>query len=88
MADRDPNIVTSRLSRRVTRDEVSVEVRICRLETDAVWTLEVVNSGGTSIVWDDLFPTDDAANDEFLRAVAEEGMETFLDSAKTVPFRR
>ena len=88
MADREPNIVTSSLSRRVSQDGVAVDVRICRLETDATWTLEVVNPAGTSTVWDDLFPSDDAANDEFLRTVADEGMAAFLDSAKVVPFRR
>jgi uncharacterized protein len=88
MADREPNIVTSSLSRRVSRDGVAVDVRICRLETEATWTLEVVNAAGTSIVWDDLFPSDEAAHEEFLRTVADEGMAAFLDSAKVVPFRR
>lgn len=88
MADREPNIVTSGLSRRVSRDGVAVDVRICRLETESTWTLEVVNATGTSTVWDDLFPTDDAANEEFLRTVADEGMAAFLDGAKVIPFRR
>jgi len=88
MADREPNIVTSGLSRRVSRDGVVVDVRICRLETESKWTLEVVNAAGTSTVWDDLFPSDEAANDEFLRTVADEGMAAFLDVAKVVPFRR
>lgn len=88
MADREPNIVTSGLSRRANRDGVAVDVRICRLETESTWTLEVVNAAGTSTVWDDLFPTDEAANEEFLRTVADEGMAAFLDVAKVVPFRR
>lgn len=88
MSDREPNVVTSGLSRRVSRDGVAVDVRICRLETEAAWTLEVVNAAGTSTVWDDLFPSDDAANEEFLRTVTDEGMTAFLDTAKVVPFRR
>ena len=88
MEEREPNLVTSGLSRDVTRDGITVEVCIYRLETTQGWSLEVVNSAGTSIVWDDLFPSDDAANEEFLRTVAEEGMTAFLDSAKVVPFRR
>jgi hypothetical protein len=88
MADREPNIVTSSLSRQVSRDGVAVIVQICRLESESKWTLEVVNAAGTSTVWDDLFPSDDAANEEFLRTVADEGMAAFLDSAKVVPFRR
>ncbi|MEY2756252.1 MAG: hypothetical protein RIR33_30 [Pseudomonadota bacterium] len=88
MADREPNIVTSGLSRRENQDGVAVDLRICRLETESMWTLEVVNAAGTSTVWDDLFPTDEAANEEFLRTVADEGMAAFLDVAKVVPFRR
>ena len=88
MEDREPNLVTSGLSRRVTRDGITVELCIYRLETEPEWSLEVVNSAGTSIVWDDLFPSDEAANEEFLRTVAEEGMKTFLDNAKVIPFPR
>jgi hypothetical protein len=88
MSERDPNIVNSGLSRKVTRDGVTVEVSIIRLEHENEWSLEVVNSANTSIVWDELFPTDEAAYAEFERTVAEEGMQTFLDSAKVIPFRR
>jgi hypothetical protein len=88
MSEREPNLVTSSLSHKLTRDSISVEVAIYRLETEPGWSLEVVNSAGTSIVWDDLFPTDDAALAEFDRTVAEEGMVAFLDSGKIIPFRR
>jgi hypothetical protein len=88
MEKREPNLITSGLSRHVTRDGITVELCIYRLENKPGWSLEVVNSAGTSIVWDDLFPSDGAANEEFLRTVAEEGMAAFLDSAKVVPFRR
>jgi len=88
MTEREPNIVTSGLSRRFTRDGVTVEVCIYRLEDEKEWALEVVNSNGTSLVWDDQFPTDDAANSEFLRAVADDGMDQFLDTAKVIRFPR
>lgn len=88
MVNREPNIVTSSLSRRVSRDGVAVDVRICRLEAEATWTLEVINAAGTSTVWDDLFPSYDAADEAFLRTVADEGMAAFLDNAQVVPFRR
>ena len=65
-----------------------MEVNICRLEKDKSWTLEVVNSEGTSIVWDDAFDTDEDAYAEFERTVKEEGMKTFLDSDNVIPFRR
>ncbi len=88
MDEREPNLVTSSLSRNVTQDGITVELCIYRLETKTEWALEVVNSAGTSIVWDDQFPSDDAANEEFLRTVAKEGMATFLDDAKVIPFPR
>lgn len=88
MSEREPNLVTSGLSRRLTRDGISVEIGIHRLESEPGWSLEVVNAAGASIVWDDLFPTDEAALAEFDRTVAEEGMAAFLDSGKVIPFRR
>jgi hypothetical protein len=88
MIEQDPKIVDSPLSRRVTRDGVAVDVSIIRLEHELAWSLEVVNSGNTSIVWDELFPTDEAAYAEFERTVAEEGMRTFPDTGKVTPFRR
>jgi hypothetical protein len=88
MTERDPNIVYSNLSRKVTRDGVTVEVVIGRLEGEAEWSLEVVNAKSTSIVWDEMFATDRDAYAEFERTVAEEGMRTFLDSGNVIPFRR
>ena len=48
----------------------------------------MINAANTSIVWDELLPTDEAAYAEFERTVAEEGMRTFLESAKVIPFPR
>lgn len=88
MQEREPNIVTSGLSRRITRDGISVALEIYRLESDPDWSLEVVNNRGTSIVWDDRFATDDLALEAFEQVVADEGMATFLDPSNVVPFRR
>jgi hypothetical protein len=88
MSERDPNIVTSGLSGSVTRDGITVDVNIYRLEDQPGWTLEVVNAKGTSTVWDDLFNTDDDAYAAFLQAVSDEGMATFVDQATVIPFRR
>ncbi len=88
MDKREPNLVTSSLSRNVTQDGITVEICIYRLETKTEWSLEVVNSAGTSIVWTYQFSSDEAANEEFLRTVAEEGMATFLDDTKVIPFPR
>lgn len=88
MADRDPNLITSSLSRDVSRDGVTVRVEIYRLEDRPGWALEVINDKGTSIVWDELFDTDDAADSAFRETMAAEGVTTFLDSATVIPFRQ
>jgi hypothetical protein len=88
MNERDPRVNTSRLSRAVTKDGVTVEVSIIRLENETEWSLEVVNDKNTSIVWDDLFVSYDKAYAEFERTVAEEGMRAFLDKGSGIPFRR
>ncbi len=91
MAEHDPNIVVSGLSGDFTKDGVMVEVHVIRLEDEKDWTLEVVNSSGTSIVWDDPFESDEQAYAEFLRTVEEEGMAAFADeenASNVIPFPR
>jgi hypothetical protein len=88
VTDRDPNIVISGLSGDFSKDGVTVEVHIIRLEHEKDWTLEVVNSCGTSIVWDDAFESDDQAYAAFQRTVTEEGMQAFIDASNVIPFRR
>ena len=72
----------------VTRDGITVAVEIVRLEDETKWSLEVVNAKNTSIVWGELFATDEDAYAEFERTVAEEGMRTFLDKENVIAFRR
>ena len=87
MKDRTPTIIYSELGGRLTHDDVSVEVVIVKLGGGSEWTLEVVNSKGTSIVWDETFLDDHDAYAEFQRTVTEEGMEVFLDQSNVLPFR-
>jgi hypothetical protein len=48
--------------------------------------LEVVDSDGTSTVWDDLFGTDQEALDEVFRTIKEEGLSAFRDSGNVIRF--
>jgi uncharacterized protein len=80
------NIVYSELGGQFTQDGVSVEVVILKLEGSSEWTLEVVNSNGTSIVWDDTFLDDHEAYAEFQQTVTDEGMEAFLDQSNSIQF--
>ena len=88
MKERIPNLVRSGLSGIVSKDNVTVEVIIVRLESESKWSLEVLNNAGTSIVWDDLFDSDDDAYAEFQQTVEEEGMIAFLDNQNVIPFKR
>jgi hypothetical protein len=88
MSQHDPNLVTSGLSGVVTQDGVKVEICIVRLEHEKLWTLEVVNAAGTSVVWDEQFSSDEEAYAEFKRTVAAEGMQAFLDQGNVIPFKR
>ena len=88
MKERIPNLVRSGLSGIVSKDNVTVEVIIVRLESESKLSLEVLNNAGTSIVWDDLFDSDEDAYAEFQRTVEEEGMRAFLDNQNVIPFRR
>ena len=73
----DPEIIMSPRNGRFSRDGITVEVYICRLE-HTQWSLEVVDEDNNSIVWDDEFETDDAAYEEFMRSVETEGLDGIL----------
>ena len=88
MKERIPNLVRSGLSGVVSKDNVTVEVIIVRLESESNWSLEVLNNAGTSIVWDDLFDSDEEAYAEFQQTVEEEGIRAFLDNQNVIPFKR
>jgi uncharacterized protein len=73
----DYTLVHSPLQRRITRDGISIDVMIYRGEDEEGWILEVVDHLGGSTVWDDPFPTDQAALDEAMVAIEAEGIGSF-----------
>ena len=83
--DRDPNIVRSGLSGKVTKYGLAVDVEIYRLESDPMWTLEVVDNEGGSTVWDDPFNTDEDALEAFRTVLTKEGFGAFTER-KVIPF--
>jgi hypothetical protein len=68
----------SPLERDITRDGATVRVFIYRGQEDAGWNLEIEDESGGSTVWDDLFESDQAALDAALRAVDEDGIQSFF----------
>jgi hypothetical protein len=73
----DPKFIQSALSRTIREDGIEIRIEIYKLETTD-WSLEMVDGAGGSTVWDCLFPTDQAAFDEAMKAIHEEGIRTFL----------
>ena len=73
----DPKLIDSKHNGLFTKDGITVEVCIYRLE-DSKWTLEVVDENNTSIVWQGEFDTDGEAFAEFLRSVETEGLDRIL----------
>lgn len=67
----------SPLCRSVTDGGHVVRLEIYR-GPDTDWTLEAVDASNNSTVWDDLFPTDQAALDEGLRTIRDEGIESLV----------
>ena len=84
---RDPDLIHSGLSRRITLEGHDLAIEIYRLENTG-WSLEVVDEYGTSTVWDDLFETDQDALNQVMNTIEEEGLGAFLDNSNVVPFPR
>lgn len=78
----DPEIIVSRHNGLFTREGITVDVNISRLD-HTKWSLEVVDKEDNSIVWDGEFETDDEAYAEFLNSVETEGLDGVLrDTAR------
>jgi len=88
MNDEEPNLINSRLSRTVVWNGYRMQLEIYRLDDRPGWTLEVVNEVGTSIVWDDLFDSDNAAEATFRETLKTEGLAAFRDEGNVVATSR
>lgn len=75
--DDDYELISSPLEREVVRDGVTVRICIYRGEPENEWTLEIEDHTGGSTVWDDRFPTDQAALDEAMNTIEAEGIASF-----------
>lgn len=75
----DPKLIASRHNGYFTKDGVTAELCIHRLE-HSQWTLEEVDAKNTSTAWHDEFDTDDDTLAEFHRVTAD-GMLEFQPTA-------
>ena len=67
----------SPLCQDVTRDGKTVRIEIYA-DGQGGWILEVVDEHGNSTVWSDSFPSDQAALDEVLKTVNDEGISSLI----------
>jgi hypothetical protein len=81
----DIELIKSPLERKITRDGITVRICIYRGSEEAGWILEVEDQDGGSTVWDDRFPTDQAALDEAMQAIEADGIGSFADSPRVSP---
>ena len=79
------DILDSALFFRVEDEDTYVDIRIYRLEGHDHWNLEVVDAEGRATVWNDEFPTEEAALDEALETIQQEGLENFVQDEVEKP---
>ena len=78
--DNDPEIESSPLCGRVTRDGMTERVEIYRLAgRGEPWSLEVIDQEGGSTVWDETLANDQDAYAKFNRTLETEGIRSFAE---------
>ncbi|MCB1908132.1 MAG: hypothetical protein KDH15_12220 [Rhodocyclaceae bacterium] len=73
----DNELICSPLQRHYTEGEVTVEICIYRTLCTS-WTLEVIDEHGNSTVLEDEFATDQAAFDEAMQAIRDDGIVSLV----------
>lgn len=71
------DLIYSALQQHFTVGTHTVEICIYRMP-HTEWTLEVIDEHGNSTVWDDMFETDQAAFNEVMRTIRDEGIESLI----------
>lgn len=80
MTDEEQIYELSELSGQFVEDDVTVELRIYRpAGTNLDWTLEVIDEQGFATTWEEPFPTDRDAFEEFIATVQRDGIEAFTE---------
>lgn len=69
----------SPLTQTYTQDDKTVQIDIYKSD-DRGWILEIVDQENNSTLWEDHFESDQAALQEALDALKEEGVEAFIGS--------
>lgn len=81
MTDSEPELIHSPLEREITINGTTVRIYIYRSEFEKDWLLEVEDHLGGSTAWDDGFASDKEALDAVMKAIDEDGIESFAQAA-------
>lgn len=86
MNDNEPNYEHSDYAGEFTANGITVLVDIFRVAgSSGPWSLEVIDQEEGLTVWEEPFPTDKDAYEEFLATVERDGIESFLDDPEPEP---
>lgn len=75
------DLINSPLQRSYSEGEKTIEICIYRMPNSG-WTAEVIDQHNNSTLWDGEFESDQAALDEVLKDIREEGIEAFIGMGK------
>jgi len=71
----------SDITKEIEKDGLKVTIEVYKGD-EGGWILEIVDEQWNSTVWDDLFSSAKEALDAGIRAIDEEGVESFIGDAK------
>jgi len=71
------NYPESDITKEIEKDGLKVTITVYKAD-EGGWILEIVDEGWNSTVFDDLFPTAKEALDAGIKAIEEEGIQSFI----------
>ena len=74
----DIEIIMSDLCRTYTERNKSIEVEIYKGVDDEGWFLEILDQYGNSMLWDEMFKTEQEALAQFESDLKKEGIDIFI----------
>jgi hypothetical protein len=72
----------SDITKEIEKDGSKVTIEIYKAEEEGGWILEIVDEGWNSTIWDDLFPSAKDALDAGIKAINEDGIQSFIADSK------
>lgn len=82
----DPKIIDSAHSGRFEKEGHHINVCIYKMEGTNEWSLEIVDSHGTSTVWGEMFLTDEDAWNAFIEVIEKEGITSLVPPIERMSF--